>query len=150
MTRTIAIFALTCSLSASLALAQPAAHVPPYPRVDATIGYRVDPGWPDLKNVKPPGGDWGAMSSVAIGPDGNVWTFNRGKIPVQVFSPEGKLVTSWGQNGLFKNPHTIRFDSAGGLWIVDTGTQTVRKFTLDGKVLMTIGTPNEGGAIRPI
>ena len=37
------------------------------------------------------------MSSVAIGPDGNIWTFNRGKIPVQVFSPDGKLVKFWGQ-----------------------------------------------------
>ena len=49
------------------------------------------------------------------------------------------------EDGLFKNPHTIRFDSAGGLWIVDTLTQTVRKFSPDGKVLMTIGTPNEAG-----
>ena len=136
-------FALLGSLSAALALAQPAAHVPPYPRSDLAIGYKADPSWP---KEKPPGGEWGAMSSVAIGPDGNIWTFNRGKIPVQVFSPDGKLVTSWGQDGLFKNPHTIRFDSAGGLWIVDTGTQTVRKFTLDGKVLMTIGTPNQAGA----
>src|SRR5437868_986987 len=76
------------------------------------------------------------MSSVAIGPDGNVWTFHRGKIPVQVYTPDGRLVKYWGQDGLFKNPHTIRFDSAGNLWIADTGTQTVRKFTADGKVLM--------------
>ncbi len=130
-------------LGASLALAQPAPHVPPYPRIDDTIGYKADPDWP---KEKPPGGEWAAMSSVAIGPDGNVWTFNRGKIPVQVFTPEGKLVKFWGQDGLFKNPHTVRFDSAGNLWLVDTGTQTVRKFSLDGKVLMTIGTPNEPGA----
>ena len=143
MTRTIAFL---CSLTATLAVAQPAAHVPPYPRANTTIGYKADPNWPDPKNDKPPGSEWAAMSSVAIGPDGNIWTFNRGKIPIQVFSPEGKLVTFWGQDGLFKNPHTIRFDSVGGLWIVDTGTQTVRKFTLDGKVLMTIGTPNEAGA----
>jgi len=70
-----------------------------------------------------------------------------GKIPVQVFSPDGKLVKFWKpEDGLFKNPHTIRFDSSGGLWIVDTLAQTVRKFSTDGKVLMTIGTPNEAGA----
>ena len=141
MIRTIASI---CSLSAALALAQPPPHVPPYPRMDTAIGYKPDPNWP---KEKAPGGDWGAMSSVAIGPDGNIWTFNRGKIPVQVFSPEGKLVKFWGQDGgLFKNPHTVRFDSAGGLWLVDTLTQTVRKFSPDGKVLMTIGTPNEAGA----
>jgi DNA-binding beta-propeller fold protein YncE len=135
--------ALACSLGAIVALAQPAAHVPPYPRVDVAIGYKADPGWP---KQKAPGGEWGAMSSVAIGPDRNIWTLNRGKIPVQVFTPEGALVKYWGQDGLFSNPHTIRFDKAGNLWIVDTGTQTVRKFTLDGKVLMTIGTPHVAGA----
>ena len=54
--------------------------------VDLAIGYKADPNWP---KEKPPGGEWGAMSSVAIGPDRNIWTLNRGKIPVQVFTPEG-------------------------------------------------------------
>src|SRR4051812_24705180 len=89
-------------------LAQPQ-HAVPYPRIDNAIGYKVDPNWPA---EKAPGGEWAAMSSVAVAPDGNVWTFNRGKIPVQVFTPEGKLVRSWGE-GMFKNPHTIRFDNAG-------------------------------------
>ena len=98
MIRTVASI---CSLSAALALAQPPAHIPPYPHLGATLGYKADPGWPQ---EKVPGGDWGAMSSVAIGPDGNIWTFNRGKIPVQVFSPEGKLVKFWGQDGgLFRD-----------------------------------------------
>ena len=140
MTRSIV---LLCSLGATLALAQTPAHVPPYPRIDTAIGYKAEAGWP---KEKAPGAEWGAMSSVAIAPDGNIWTFNRGKIPVQVFSPEGKLVKFWGQDaGLFKNPHTVRFDSAGGLWLVDTLTHTVRKFSPDGKVLMTIGSPNEPG-----
>src|SRR5437016_2513255 len=130
-------------LTGNLAFAQPAPHVPPYPRVEDTLGYKAVPDWP---KEKAPGAEWGQMSSVAIGPDGNVWTFNRGKIPVQEFTPDGKLVTSWGQDGLFKNPHTVRFDNTGNLWIVDSGTQTVRKFSLDGKVLLTIGTPNEPGA----
>ena len=127
-------------------LAQNTPHVPPYPRIDATIGYKADPNWPQ---EKAPGADWGAMSSVAIGPDGNIWTFNRGKIPVQVFSPDGKLVKSWARKAVSSRIR-IRFVSIapGGLWIVDTLTQTVRKFTADGKVLMTIGTPNEAGA-RP-
>lgn len=123
--------------------AQPIPHVPPYPRTDDTVGYKVDASWPQ---EKAPGGEWAAMSSVAVAPDGNIWTFNRGKIPVQIFTPEGKLVAFWGQDGLFKNPHTVRFDHAGSPWLVDTGTHTVRKFTSDGKVVLTIGTPNEPGA----
>src|SRR5260370_16672237 len=46
---------------------------------------------------------------------------------------------------MFKNPHTIRFDNNGGLWIIETGSQTVRKFSEDGKVLMTVGTLDQAG-----
>src|SRR5262245_30864294 len=109
-------------LVSGVALAQPQ-HAVPYPRTDNAAGYKVDASWP---LEKPPGGEWAAMSSVAVGPDGNVWTFNRGKIPVQVYTPEGKLVKSWGE-GIFKNPHTIRFDKSGDLWVTDTQSQTVRK-----------------------
>ena len=123
-------------------LAEPAPPARTYPQIDNAVGYKADPDWP---KEKPPGGEWGGMSSVALGPDGNVWTFNRGKIPVQVYTQDGRLVKYWGQDGLFKNPHTIRFDNSGNLWIVDTRMQTVRKFTPDGKVLMTVGTPNEAG-----
>src|SRR5262249_41670614 len=130
-------FALLPSVAA---FAQPQ-HAVPYPRIDNAVGYKVDAGWPLEKAA---GGEWAAMSSVVVAPDGNVWTFNRGKIPVQVFTPEGKLVTSWGE-GIFKNPHTIRFDNAGNLWVIDTQSHTVRKFSHDGKVLMTVGTPDQSG-----
>ena len=47
---------------------------------------------------------------------GRQWVDLRGKIPVQVYTPDGKLVKYWGQDdGLFQNPRTIRFDSAGNL-----------------------------------
>jgi NHL repeat len=114
----------------------------PFPKIDNVAGYKADPAWP---REKPPGGEWtAAMSSVAIAPDGNIWTLNRGALPVQVYSPEGKLVTAWGQ-GLFKNAHTVRFDPQGGLWIIDTLAQTVRKFSQTGQVLMTLGTGGEPG-----
>ena len=116
-------------------------HAVPYPRIDTASAYKVDPSWP---LEKPPGGEWAAMSGMAVAPDGNVWTFNRGKIPVQIFTPQGKLVKAWGE-GMFKNPHTIRFDGTGNPWIIDTLSHTVRTFTIDGKVLMTIGTADQPG-----
>ena len=64
-------------------------HTVPYPRIDNTIGYKVDPNWP---SEKAPGAEWAAMSGLTVAPDGNVWTFNRGKIPVQVFNPQGNLL----------------------------------------------------------
>lgn len=127
-------------LSSMAAIAQPQ-HAVPYPRIDNAAGYRVDPSWP---LEKAPGGDWAAMSGLAIAPDGNIWTFNRGKIPVQVYTPQGKLVKHWGE-GMFRNPHTVRFDREGNLWVIDTQSHTVRKFSADGKPLMTIGTPDQAG-----
>lgn len=117
-------------------------HDPPYPRIDNTAGYRVDPEWP---RDAPPGGAWdAAMSGIAIGPDGNVWTLNRGTIPVQVYSADGRLVRTWGE-GVFQNAHTVRFDPDGNLWIIDTLSHTVREFSTGGEVLMTIGTLGEAG-----
>jgi peptidylamidoglycolate lyase len=137
--RVAAAWSLLCLTGA---FAQTPQHNPPYPRINNTIGYKADPAWPV---EKPPGGEWtAAMSSVAIGPDGNIWTFNRGRIPIQVYSPQGKLVKHWGE-GMFKNPHSIRFDDAGRLWLIDTLSHTVRQFSLDGKVLMTVGTLDQPG-----
>jgi DNA-binding beta-propeller fold protein YncE len=127
------------------ASAQTPQHNVPYPRIENARSYKVDAGWP---SERPPGGEWNAaMSGIAIGPDGNIWTFNRGKIPVQVYTPEGKLVKFWGE-GLFKNPHSIRFDSTGKLWVIDTLSHTVRNFSLDGRVLMTVGTLDMPGEDR--
>jgi hypothetical protein len=129
-------------LCCAAAFAQTPQHNPAYPRIDNATGFKAVPDWP---KEKPPGGEWtAAMSSVAVAPDGNIWTFNRGPVPVQVYSPDGRLVKAWGQ-GMFKNPHTVRFDHSGTLWLVDTLSHTARSFTPDGKVLMTLGTLNEPG-----
>ena len=132
---------IALSLTAAAAFAQPN-HPAPFPRIDLAQGYRVDASWP---KEQPKGGEWtAAMSGIAIAPDGNIWTINRGAIPIQVYKPSGELVKSWGQ-GMFRNAHTVRFDRQGALWVIDTLSQTVRKFSQDGQVLMTIGTLNEPG-----
>ena len=47
---------------------------------------------------------------------------------------------------MFRNAHTVRFDPQGGLWLIDTLAQTVRKFSGDGATsLMTLGTPGVAG-----
>ncbi len=133
---------LACLIAcAGLICAQPK-HDLPYPRIDTAQGYKADASWP---KQQPKGGEWtAAMSGVAVAPDGNIWTINRGAIPIQVFTPAGALVKSWGQ-GMFRNAHTVRFDREGGLWVIDTLSHTVRKFTPDGQVLLTIGTLNQAG-----
>ncbi len=123
--------------------AQPtqATQFPDYPKRDTAAGYRWVNGWPQ----KPTDVVWGAMSSAAVDGTGNIWTLNRGTIPVQIYRPDGVLVRMWGQGGTFRNPHQIRFDKEGHVWVVDNGYHTVTKFSPQGEVLMTLGTKNEPG-----
>ncbi|MCA9445108.1 MAG: hypothetical protein KC964_30245, partial [Candidatus Omnitrophica bacterium] len=64
--------------------------------------------------------------------------------PVQVYDTEGNFIKSWGE-GMFKNPHFIRIDPEGFVWCADYGNHTVRKFTEDGELLLTLGTMDMPG-----
>ncbi len=114
---------------------------PNYPRLDTATGYRWVEGWPQ----KPAEAVWAAMPSIAVDSRGNIWTFNRGNIPIQIYRPDGTFVRMWGQDGVFKNPHQIRFDKDGNVWAADNGYHTVTKFSPDGQALMTLGTKNQPG-----
>jgi DNA-binding beta-propeller fold protein YncE len=111
-----------------------------YPKINLAVGYQHDPNWPQ----KPAEAVWAAMPGVAVDANGHIWTFNRGNIPIQVYTADGALVRMWGQ-GEFKNPHHIKIDREGNVWVSDTLLHTVRKCTPDGKVLLTLGTPGEAG-----
>jgi sugar lactone lactonase YvrE len=69
-----------------------------------------------------------------------VYVFNRGTHPVVVFDRSGKLLETWG-DGAFKNPHGFYGASDDTFYCVDTNDHTVRKFTDDGELLLTLGTP---------
>ena len=71
---------------------------------------------------------WGAMAGIAVGATDQVWTFNRGPVPVQVYTPDGELVRSWGQ-GQFREPHQVRIDRQGFVWLVDSGQHVVKKYS---------------------
>lgn len=80
--------------------------------------------------------------------------------PVMKFDAAGNLVKSFGA-GLFIFPHKIYADREGNIWVVDgrgvndrerklypadaAKGHTVVKFSPDGKVLLTIGTPGVAG-----
>ncbi len=119
--------------------------------------YRTVTNWAQL----PDGRKWGATSGVAIGPDGNIWTYERcggngcadsNVAPILEFDLSGKLLKNFGA-GLFVLPHGIFADKDGNVWVTDGiggGTTSddagkhgkghqVFKFSPDGKVLMTLG-----------
>jgi hypothetical protein len=123
-------------------------------------------GWGALRD----GRVWGNTAGVAVGPDGNVWAYDRcgsnacvgsTAAPILKFDrSSGKLLKSFGA-GMFIFPHGLYVDRDGNVWITDGRTataeelakfpdakgkgHTVTKFSPDGKVLLTLGTPGVAG-----
>lgn len=99
------------------------------------------PGWPRL----PDGYELGDVAGVAVDAHDRVVLFNRGRIPVIVVDPHGNLVHAWGE-GEFANPHGASFGPDGALYLTDNALHVVRKYTLDGELLLEIGRPGEPSA----
>lgn len=129
--------------------------------------YRAVPGWAKL----PAGRQMGAVGDVTMDPDGqHIWVVVRCDAtapdrfgnecldsnldPLLKFDLTGNVVKSFG-GGMFIWPHGIDVDRDGNVWVTDAvapartpsgkrGHQVV-KFSRDGKVLMTLGTPGTPG-----
>src|SRR5687767_11909299 len=91
-------FSVSClALCLAVALPKPARAQgadPIYPKVNAAVGYTVDPAWPKRPdNVAALGG----VPGIAVDDQDQVWVFNRGEDPVQVYSSEGEFIRTWGR-----------------------------------------------------
>ena len=95
--------------------------------------------------------DWGKLpdgwtlrdaAAVAVDSKDRVYVFNRSEHPMMVFDREGNFLRSWGE-GLFRNAHGIHVGPDQTLYCTDDGDHTVRKCTLEGKVLLEIGIPGK-------
>lgn len=117
-----------------------------YPHTNVAKVFALDPKWPQ----KPADYSWGEFHGVAVNSKGEVFAFTRGSPPpVQVYdAATGKHLRSWGEKAGFKTPHSIRIDHEDNVWLGDIGTHTIQKFTPDGKLLLTLGTPGEAGTDR--
>ncbi len=100
--------------------------------------FRVHEDWqqapPDLE-IK--------AAAVAVDSQDRVFCFNRNPAhPVVILDRDGNFLSSWGA-GLFKQPHAIRFDDKGALWLTDGYGMQFFKFTPDGTLLQTIGVKDQ-------
>lgn len=127
--------------------------------------YRMIESWVKL----PPGRSMGAVGDLAMDPDGqHLWVIMRcegaGKFgseclesnldPVLKLDLAGNVIKTFG-GGLFIWPHGLEVDREGNVWVTDAvnpkrtpagsrGHQ-VLKFSPEGKVLLTLGTPGIPG-----
>ncbi|SVD94344.1 uncharacterized protein METZ01_LOCUS447198, partial [marine metagenome] len=72
----------------------------------------------------------------------NVYVFNRGEHPMMIFDQRGNFLRSWGE-GLFVRAHGLHIGPDQSIYCTDDGDHTVRKCTLEGKVLLEIGIPGK-------
>ena len=116
----------------------------PYTRVHPWSELPYDPNVYDNR---------ASVIGIAEGPDRNIYVLTRchrnscegrSEAPILKFDPEGRLLAAFGA-GLFVFPHNLTIDRAGNVWTTDEGNHAVRKFTADGKLLMTIGEPGRAG-----
>ncbi len=98
--------------------------------------YEAVDSWEKL----PSGFTWTDAAAVAIDSKDQVYVFNRGDHPMIVFDKDGNVLSSWGED-VFVRAHGVTLGPDETLYCTDDGDHTVRQCTLDGKVLMTIGTP---------
>jgi sugar lactone lactonase YvrE len=103
----------------------------------AEFKYELAEGWEQL----PSGWSHGDVAGVASDSRDRVYVFNRSEHPVIVYDRDGRFLGSWGE-GVFTRPHGITI-TGDDVYCVDDTDHTVRKFTTDGKLLQTLGRPNE-------
>jgi DNA-binding beta-propeller fold protein YncE len=107
------------------------------------FGYVADDHWAKL----PPNLKWDEVAGVAVDRQDQVYVFGRGNHSLCVFASDGTFLASWEEHR-FVRPHGISIgpDPATAdevVFCTDDLDHTVRKFTPDGKLLLTFGRPGQ-------
>lgn len=112
---------------------------PPAPGDVVIVGrspyrFQVVADWAQL----PAGYSWKEVAGVACDSNDQVYVFNRGEHPIMVFDRHGGFLRSWGE-GLIIRAHGIVAGPDDCLYCTEDHGHTVRKFSAEGRLLMTLG-----------
>ncbi|MFQ5865945.1 MAG: 6-bladed beta-propeller [bacterium] len=93
-------------------------------------------------------GEFRFPTQIAIGPDGRLYVVDTLNFRVQIFTPNGKFVKTFGQVGnlpgnLYR-PKGIGLDSEGHIYVSDAAFSNVQIFDRDGKLLLHFGSFGSG------
>jgi DNA-binding beta-propeller fold protein YncE len=114
-------------------------------RMDVEIGrdrYEVVDGF----FRRPKGWTFVEVADVGIDPDDNVYVFCRGSHPVMIFDRDGRFLDAWGEMGgenYFTFPHGLSVGLDGFVYTADSRDHSVRKWTKDGRHVLTLGSPHQ-------
>ncbi len=109
-------------------------------RIELTLGtgHPADTGYvPGRSPLRRAAGPFNTVTNVAVGPAGEVYAADGyGNARVHKFSPDGKLLLSWGEpgagEGQFNLPHGIAVDSQGLVYVADRENSRIQIFTSEG------------------
>ena len=79
------------------------------------------------------------VAAVAVNSKGRVYLFCRAEHPVLMYERDGRFVGSWGEGIFSMRTHGITIAPDDSVWCTDDAGHSVRKFTPDGKLLLTLG-----------
>ena len=109
----------------------------------ASVVWRMDHDFEDAQIiVKGLSGCCGQMNIAAV--DGKLVIPENGRMKVNVYDREGKVLYSWGEDerdneksgfGSCCNPMNVTFDAQGNVLTSEASVGAVKRFTLDGKFL---------------
>ncbi len=106
--------------------------------------FEVDAEWAKFSE----GPTWSEATAVAVDSRDRVFVFGRCPHRVLIFDRDGNFVSTWGE-GVFARAHGITIGPDDSVYCTDDLDHTVRKFTPDGRLLMTLGTsgkPSDTGS----
>jgi len=106
---------------------------------DGGFKFEVVKGWGKLPEGLPLGAD---IPGVAVDAQDRVYVFNRSQHPVIVFESDGRFLGTWGEDTITGRPHGITITKDGFVWCTDDRRHIVLQFTLEGKLLKTLGAPD--------
>jgi DNA-binding beta-propeller fold protein YncE len=95
---------------------------------------------------RPKGWTFVEVADVGVDPDDNVFVFCRGTHPVMIFDKDGRFLDAWGEIGgehYFTFPHGLSVASDGFVYTADSRDHSIRKFTRDGRHVLTLGSPHQ-------
>jgi DNA-binding beta-propeller fold protein YncE len=102
------------------------------------IKYTVVEGWEQL----PRGFAHRDVAGVAVDGEDRVYLICRGEHPIIIYDQKGNFQRTWGKGEFTLRTHGISVGPNGTIFCTDDGNHTVRQFTPDGRLLMTLGTLN--------
>jgi sugar lactone lactonase YvrE len=83
----------------------------------------------------------GDATGVAVDSQDRVFVLTRRDARCLVYEADGTFIRAFGEDLFTELVHALTIDADDFLWVVDGGDHTVRKYSPDGELLLTLGTP---------